>query len=103
MDLFFILSGFLIGTILLVSEPAQGRGRSSMVRFYLRRSFRIIPLYFVVLTALFLIRDTYGGVGAILPLTDGHRENLIREYLYLTNYTDTAHVTMWWGWSLPPA
>lgn len=84
MDLFFFLSGLLIGGILL-STPDRPHG---VWRFYLRRSFRIVPLYYVVLTVL--------ALGAPPHL----RENLWREYLYLTNYTDTTRVVMVWAWSL---
>ena len=42
-DFFFVLSGFLIGTILLVSLERQGR--QMVGNFYVRRAFRIIPLY----------------------------------------------------------
>jgi peptidoglycan/LPS O-acetylase OafA/YrhL len=88
MDLFFFLSGFLIGSILLAA-PEETRGRS-IARFYARRSFRIIPLYYVVLTLLALTTR-------LDPL---QRAQLPREYLYLTNYSDIGHVVMFWGWSL---
>ncbi|MGL5888505.1 MAG: acyltransferase family protein [Bacteroidia bacterium] len=46
-DLFFIISGFLI-TYLLIKEKDK-TGKIDVVKFYLRRSLRIWPLYFLVL------------------------------------------------------
>jgi peptidoglycan/LPS O-acetylase OafA/YrhL len=46
-DLFFVLSGFLIGTQLL-TPIAQGR-RPSLREFYLKRSFRILPAFLFLL------------------------------------------------------
>ena len=91
MDLFFVLSGFLIGTILLVS--LERHGRQMVGNFYLRRAFRILPLYYVVLTVLALVT----------PLTALQRHHLPLEYLYLTNFVpdlQRTSVVMIWGWSL---
>jgi peptidoglycan/LPS O-acetylase OafA/YrhL len=90
MDLFFLLSGFLIGSMLLAESPS-GR-RVNMRRFYLRRTFRIFPPYFVVLTLL----------SVLWPLNATQRANLPYEYAYLTNYIAPGFekVVMPWGWSL---
>lgn len=51
-DLFFVLSGFLIGGILIDNRGVP----NSWKTFILRRSLRILPLYFIVLaTYLFLL------------------------------------------------
>ncbi|QDU24150.1 acyltransferase family protein [Urbifossiella limnaea] len=42
-DIFFVLSGFLITTLLL--REHEQTGRTSLGGFYLRRSFRILPAY----------------------------------------------------------
>ena len=52
MDLFFLLSGFLIGSILLRSIATTGA--QHIKRFYLRRIFRTFPSYYLVLTVLVL-------------------------------------------------
>ncbi len=90
MDLFFILSGFLIGSILLRSVELSGS--QHVRRFYLRRAFRTFPAYYVVLTVL----------AVTATLTASQRHHLPFEYAYLTNYQPIRRedLVMLWGWSL---
>ena len=47
-SLFFVISGFLITTILLREQSRTGD--ISLKRFYVRRTLRIFPLYYAILT-----------------------------------------------------
>lgn len=51
-DLFFVLSGFLIGTILLKEAAANGRlSFKDLLKFWKRRWFRTLPNYYLILFA----------------------------------------------------
>ncbi len=52
-DLFFVLSGFLIGAQVL--RPLRESGFLDFRDFYIRRVFRVLPPYFVVLGLYFLV------------------------------------------------
>jgi peptidoglycan/LPS O-acetylase OafA/YrhL len=85
-DLFFVLSGFLITGILLA-----GRGESHQLRnFYARRVLRIFPLYYAVLAFSFLILPT---LMRALPLAasklarfEGTTQEWYWYVLYLSNF-----------------
>lgn len=57
-SLFFVLSGYLITTLLL--REKERNGRVSFGQFYLRRAFRILPLYYVALTIFSILVLTFG-------------------------------------------
>lgn len=63
--IFFLLSGFLITTLLRL-EFAE-TGKIDLKAFYLRRTFRILPLYYVVLLAA-LILQYFGQTSGCLRL-----------------------------------
>jgi peptidoglycan/LPS O-acetylase OafA/YrhL len=74
-DLFFVLSGFLITGILFDSVNATHRYRT----FYIRRSLRIFPLYYGIL-AIIAILATVRGNGPTWPY--------ILWPLYIGNYAE---------------
>ncbi|SIN14927.1 acyltransferase family protein [Micromonospora cremea] len=76
-QLFFVLSGFLITTLLLREE--EGRGRVSLRSFYIRRFFRILPVYFVVLAATYALAHLNGG-GAKVRESMPHYLLMVNEF-----------------------
>ncbi|MEN3370787.1 MAG: hypothetical protein V7609_2930 [Verrucomicrobiota bacterium] len=52
-DLFFVLSGYLIGGQLLA--PLMHRQRMDLRRFFIRRALRILPAYFFILAIYFFL------------------------------------------------
>ena len=65
-DLFFVLSGFLIGGILVDTRG----GRGYFASFFGRRALRILPLYIVLLAAFYLlVYLDVRGVGGLAFLT----------------------------------
>src|SRR5208283_1297524 len=68
-DLFFVLSGFLIGGILLDARTASNYFRV----FYTRRFFHIVPIYAVFLSCffLFLLFNNTGHTSKLHWMTEG--------------------------------
>jgi peptidoglycan/LPS O-acetylase OafA/YrhL len=75
-SIFFVISGFLITTLLLME--LRDRARIDLRRFYIRRSFRIFPAFYVYLLALLLLG--LAGMVTIVPKT------WMSAALYLRNY-----------------
>ena len=101
-DLFFVLSGFLIGGILL-----GARGSPSYFKtFYARRFFRIIPVYYAWIV-LYLVLVASGGswIAARIGSVQGIDVALPAQFLFLQNFHDFTKSTvfLWWfssTWSL---
>ena len=81
-DLFFVLSGFLITTLLL--EEQSTTGRISLVEFYKRRGRRLLPGLGALLAAAAAVLLT-GGSSVVSP------RSLIGGAFYVTNIIDAFH------------
>ena len=90
-DFFFVLSGFLITTLLM--REAAARGRFSLKGFYWRRFLRIIPVYFLVVT---LVSAYYIGVKGETQYLD----QLPFYYLFLSNFLMSHIPLLTPTWSL---
>jgi peptidoglycan/LPS O-acetylase OafA/YrhL len=68
-DLFFALSGYLIGNQILtgIRKEQAGTGRFSLARFYARRLLRTLPNFYVVL-ALYALWPAMRGTASMPPL-----------------------------------
>ena len=87
---FFVISGFLITTLLL--EESDRTGTVSLFHFYLRRSFRIFPAFYALCAVLFILEHT--GAIALRP------GDLLAAMTYTVNY---HHDRAWYTghlWSL---
>lgn len=75
-DIFFVLSGFLITRILLKSVLV--RGKVDFRRFYLRRALRLLPAYFAVVGTA-VIADHFINVGGTL-------KGAVASFFYVANW-----------------
>lgn len=97
-SLFFVISGFLITTLLLREQSATGD--ISLKKFYLRRAFRIFPLYYAVL-ALYIV------LVFLVERQSAEGDQFWRNLPYFLTYTsnwfvqlDTDRVIFLFAWSL---
>ena len=59
-EVFFLISGFLITYLLLIEQDRHGK--IHLVNFYIRRSLRIWPLYFLIIVLTPFIIMLYNGI-----------------------------------------
>jgi peptidoglycan/LPS O-acetylase OafA/YrhL len=76
-DLFFVLSGFLISSILMDMKGESSRWKT----FYLRRTYRIFPLYYLALAVI--------AVAALIGIFPSDKwDKLAPAYPYFLTYTN---------------
>jgi peptidoglycan/LPS O-acetylase OafA/YrhL len=99
-DLFFVLSGFLIGGILL-----DARGSSNYFKtFYARRAFRILPIYYAWIGAYILVMAVTGGLLATRISGGGTWESgstMVAQLFFLQNLRSLPYAPIGWAWFAP--
>jgi peptidoglycan/LPS O-acetylase OafA/YrhL len=88
--IFFVISGFLITTLLLAEEKTQGT--VNVGAFYIRRAFRILPV-FLLYTAFILLMKNYQPIS----LTTS---NLIHALTFTVNFDPNNSWFLGHFWSL---
>ncbi len=84
-DLFFVLSGYLVSGLLFAEYRA--RGTLTVKRFYARRAWKIYPAYYAMLVTTVL--------GTALAYGRPPTENLFGEALFLQNYLPAVWLHTW--------
>lgn len=88
-DVFFVISGFLITCILLRQIDSMGRIRLS--NFYVRRFLRLSPVYYFAILLYWL---------ALGNQETANTENLWANIFYVNNFIHYHDQAMNWTWSL---
>jgi peptidoglycan/LPS O-acetylase OafA/YrhL len=98
-DLFFVISGFLITAILIDARDSD----RYFVSFYARRTLRIFPLYYLVVFVSFVVLPAMPAAEALLVGPEPPPERW-PYWLYLTNFTVAdrgfSHGVLDVAWSL---
>lgn len=90
-DLFFILSGFLIGGIILKLIVTNKIGFNDLFNFWKRRWFRTLPNYYLILLI---------NIGIFLVLNESLPQNISSYFLFLHNFTNPHPDFFTEAWSL---
>jgi peptidoglycan/LPS O-acetylase OafA/YrhL len=94
-DLFFVLSGFLITTLIL--DELDARGRLSIRRFYERRARRLLPALFVMLAVYVIVLAARGHDGLNTAALGGlYIGNIVQAF----NLAPIRHSALLHLWSL---
>ena len=91
-EIFFVLSGYLIGSILLRLFVKEDFGMRDVKYFLVRRWFRTLPSYYLALVLNILLVI---AIGRQLP------ENIPYYFLFLQNFSSGMEVFFTESWSLP--
>ncbi|CAN5454761.1 acyltransferase family protein [soil metagenome] len=95
-DVFFVLSGFLI-TSLLVEELGR-TGRISLRDFWIRRARRLLPALLIVVCAVLALRHLFP-----FDAVTGLRNEAVAAFLWMANWAFVAQGTDYFSQGSPPS
>jgi peptidoglycan/LPS O-acetylase OafA/YrhL len=75
-DLFFVLSGFLVSGLLF--REFQKQGQIALPRFFIRRGFKIYPAFYLLILVTVLVIAAFGG--------NLRLKSVLSEILFIQNY-----------------
>ena len=87
---FFVISGFLITTLLLIEESKHGH--INVGAFYIRRAFRILPV-FILYVLFIIIWRNFENIGV-------SRNNIIHAFTFTVNFDPHSSWFLGHMWSL---
>lgn len=90
-DFFFVLSGYLITTLLV--RESSNYGNFSIRDFYIRRIIRIVPVYYFVVSSVAFYYIIVDG-------QDHYLEIILYYYIFLSNFLISDIPTLGPSWSL---
>ena len=91
-SIFFVLSGFLIGGILIKIVNEKGLNRNILMNFWIRRWFRTLPNYFLILLVICFLNILYNPDFTIKS---------VWKFFIFSQNTYTPHPLFFWeAWSL---
>lgn len=105
--LFFVLSGFLITNILLFERnksELEGGSKSTIIKaFFVRRSLRIFPIYYITIITLFLLGHPYvrEHLGYFLTYTGNmlpFMENKVNPLIHTWSLSVEEQFYLIWPW-----
>lgn len=95
-DIFFVLSGFLI-TSLLLSELGR-TGRITLRDFWIRRVRRLLPALLIVVAAVLVARELFPA-----DAIAGLRTDAVAAFLWMANWAFVAQGTDYFSQGAPPS
>jgi peptidoglycan/LPS O-acetylase OafA/YrhL len=98
-DLFFVISGYLIGTILL--REYRKSGTLQIRRFYIRRFLRLMPVYTVaMIVGLYFVHNIPREAVLMEFPPFMNANNMWANFVYVNNFLPINRQYMGWCWSL---